>query len=76
MAKAKKSKADIKVAFATQECASSFALTLENKFPNSSFEQTDTTISVWASKKTLTKIRLESEESCYCRRSISIYTPC
>ena len=77
MAKTKKGKADIEATFAAEEWASSFANTLSVQFPTCTFNQDGEKVTLWCpSKKTLTKIRLESENPCYRRRSISVYTPC
>lgn len=73
---ANKKTADIKITFANEEATDSFTNALKRQFPNCTFQQRGEDLLIWASKKTLAKIRSLSEEERFGKRAISIYTPC
>ncbi|MCI9087783.1 MAG: hypothetical protein HFJ32_04440 [Clostridia bacterium] len=73
---ANKKTADIKITFVNEGATDSFTDTLARQFPNCTFQKRGGDILIWASKKTLTKIRSLSEEARFGKRAISIYTAC
>ena len=79
MAKKKKKKKtrslpDIDVIFAVEELTDKFVTALHLQFPDCRFEQDGNLVSIWAPMKDLPLIRSLTEKSCFCRRSISLYT--
>ena len=72
----KKAKPDMNLEFHSEELAEFFHVVLVEEFPTGEFSLEGNRITVFASKKLLTKIKQLSECACYGRRKISIYTPC